>query len=203
MKNLKTSDELYKAIQIKEAGYWQTTSVEPEVEWIHYDKVFKPYLADNHFENVIDIGCGPAPYIFNDLVKCDTRTAVDPLIEFYASLERYQKWWNYSYPIACYKNIEQIPSKFFDAVFCLNCLDHVQDVGAMLDEIYRILAPNGYLFIEVDVNKPPDYMHPHSLSAIRLSKSMVPMMKTTLLESVTKSWKFSNDVFWYVGKDRR
>lgn len=50
---------------------------------------------------------------------------------------------------------EQLPfeSSFFDVVYCLSVLEHVQDVRQTIHEMVRVLRPGGTLFIDI-----PNYL---------------------------------------------
>jgi 2-polyprenyl-3-methyl-5-hydroxy-6-metoxy-1,4-benzoquinol methylase len=54
----------------------------------------------------------------------------------------------------------------FDAIFCFDVLEHVQDPGKTLDECYRVLRPGGRLFLVF-----PSYYQPleHHLSLVTLA----------------------------------
>lgn len=45
-----------------------------------------------------------------------------------------------------------IPSESVDAVYCISVLEHIPDFTLVLKEIYRILAPTGFLILTVDVD---------------------------------------------------
>jgi ubiquinone/menaquinone biosynthesis C-methylase UbiE len=46
------------------------------------------------------------------------------------------------------------PDSSFDFVLCCNVLDHMQEPGAVLKEVHRVLRPGGYFYLAVDVFSP-------------------------------------------------
>jgi ubiquinone/menaquinone biosynthesis C-methylase UbiE len=58
------------------------------------------------------------------------------------------------------------PDDFFDYVFCSNALDHFEDPALALREMKRIVKPDGFVIIVIDVFEPeyrrkPGTLHPH------------------------------------------
>jgi len=110
---------------------------------------------------VLDVGCGISSVLhFID----GERYGIDPLADEYKKL--------YSYPkeINIAKGFGEdlpFPDKYFDIVFCSNVLDHVTDPQKTIDEIYRVLKPNGYFVLTVEIFEEKtkrDPAHPHSLT---------------------------------------
>ena len=111
-------------------------------------------LPANRFagKKVLDIGCGPNPWIaaFTD---CDAY-GLDQLINEYRKLgfpmERFSQRLTYLKGGA-----ENIPAKdnFFDAVISVNAIDHVDNFAKAASEIKRVLKPNGEIRLEVHYHK--------------------------------------------------
>lgn len=107
---------------------------------------------------VIDVGCGISTVLH--FVK-GRRFGIDPLAQEYKEL--------YDYPrdITVLKSCgEEIPFKdaYFDVAFCSNVLDHVKNPRTTIDEIHRILAPDGFFIMTVELFEramPRDPAHPH------------------------------------------
>ena len=193
------SQKQYEAIQAKELKWWQNYPYKPEPSWKHYTAHFAPYFEP--FEIVGDIGCGPVPYIFNPIVGQETTWeaawAIDPLIFKYSHIAKYRKWWKHK-QICCTTDTGDIQDDYFDAVFALNVLDHVMDPKIMLLEIVRVLKPGGRLFLMVDIDRPPDAMHPHKIDSGWLLEQLVESYDVLMFKE-EKSWKFKSQVAWFVG----
>ena len=108
--------------------------------------------------SVLDAGCGPAG-VFTVLKK-NPVTAVDPLLEFYekelAPFDRGRFPW---VRFEC-RTVESLPGgPTYDAVFCLNAVNHMADWDAALDALVRHLKPGGTLVLSVDVHRFPFLKH--------------------------------------------
>lgn len=58
----------------------------------------------------------------------------------------------------------------FDNAYMLAVIEHIQDTGALLGEIRRVLVPGGKLFISVTENnhhRSPDHVHTFSADGLR------------------------------------
>ncbi len=98
---------------------------------------------------LLDVGCGPCS-IFRVLPGGGIRVQVDPVLD--------------PLLVATYKlegmriqaRGEELPLRdnTFDTVFCLNCLDHVQDPQLVVSEITRVIKPDGAFYLVVDLKDP-------------------------------------------------
>lgn len=121
---------------------------------------------------VLDAGCGPAG-VFTVLAKASV-TAVDPLLDSYDELPHFCRTdhpnvhWR-SVPLETYEE-----AGGYDYVFCLNVLNHVRDLSAVLRVLAAALDPDGTLVLSVDAHRhawlkplfrfiPGDVLHPHQL----------------------------------------
>ncbi len=57
-----------------------------------------------------------------------------------------------------------IPSDFVDVMFTMNAIDHVDDFPTMCNEILRVLKPGGYLISSFNLEEPPSFGEPQTLS---------------------------------------
>jgi len=190
------TEEKYKQVQRHELEWWRNNHIDVNWLWNTYLDVFEPWLRE--FECVVDIGCGPMPIFCSPRIQGERWIAVDPLFEEYNSIPYYTKY--HSGKIEFANEAGQVASNSADGVFCLNALDHVQDPGNMLVHLRRILKPGGRLYLFVDIDKPTDPMHLHTIRRDWLL-SKLSVLKLIELK-MNKSWKFANDVMWYVGEER-
>lgn len=76
------------------------------------------------------------------------RYGIDPLAD------KYKKVYSYPEGIDIRKGFgEQIPfpDEYFDIVFCSSALDHVTDPQKTIGETYRVLKPDGYYVLSVEI----------------------------------------------------
>lgn len=138
------------------------------------DLLLKTGIVLPHGAAVLDAGCGPAG-IFTVLSEFQV-DAVDPLIKQYeATLPHFHPA---DYPNVRFFNqpLESFnqPVKY-DAVFCLNAINHVADLNCSLDRLVSLVRPGGYFLLSVDAHNylwlkrlfrfvPADILHPHQFS---------------------------------------
>lgn len=121
--------------------------------------------------SVLDAGCGPAGIFM--IMSGQRVTAVDPLIIHYEhDLPHFS---SAHYPWVAFQRakIEDLPpNPIYDYVFCLNAINHVEDLPRALDALTSQLAPGGTLVLSVDTHRfsglkylfrllPGDVLHPH------------------------------------------
>ncbi len=119
----------------------------------------------------LDAGCGPAG-IFTILDRQKV-VALDPL------LDAYQQTLN-QFNTKDYPNVKFVVSPLehyrekhaFDFIFCLNAINHVADLDACWDNLFRLTKPGSRLLISIDAHNhrffkhifrrlPGDVLHPH------------------------------------------
>jgi SAM-dependent methyltransferase len=194
---MKVNDHRYRMAQKAELDFWRNTEIDPRRPWWYYDRKFLPHLTRCGL--AVEVGCGPVPYLLNHNVLFREGYAVDPLILKYAQMVKYHP----HRAAACEKALHLITSTrsivddFADTTFCLNTLDHVQAPGEFIQELVRIT--NKRLFLYTDVDKPVDQAHPHNISTDWLETVLREHFFIELIE-VGCSWKFKNDIFWFVGR---
>lgn len=100
-------------------------------------------------ESLIDIGCGTGEFIvqlrerFNTLVGIDTNSHA---IEF--TVKRVGKDRNILLQCGELDSFH-FPAEHFDVCLCLDVLEHVKDLPALLKEIHRILRPGAEMIVTV------------------------------------------------------
>jgi 2-polyprenyl-6-hydroxyphenyl methylase/3-demethylubiquinone-9 3-methyltransferase len=151
-------------LQWKQA-YWQQF-IQPVNKYI-------PELFSEEKLQVLDAGCGPAGIFM--ILQQHHVTAIDPLLHEYERLPHFSKS-NYAevnfVPVALE---DFIAEKMFDVVFCLNAINHVNNIQLSVNNLYNIIKPGGYMVLSVDAHRnsflkrifqfvPGDILHPHQFS---------------------------------------
>ena len=124
-------------------------------------------------KTILDAGCGPAGIFI--ILKGNTVDAIDPLLDKYESLPHFKPE---SYAWTQFKNmpIEALNEhEKYDFIFCMNAINHVNDIDKCYDNLVKSLKPDGYLIISTDAHKynflkkifqliPGDMLHPVQLN---------------------------------------
>ncbi len=127
-----------------------------------------PFLLP--YGKILDAGCGPAG-IFMVLPDKEVK-AIDPLLDQYEYLPHFSKT---DYPWVSFENISLesfSTNQKYDTIFCLNAINHVDDIQKSLDVLFQTIKPGGQLIISTDAHKykwlkkifqwlPGDILHPH------------------------------------------
>lgn len=140
--------------------------------WKELVTALSAYIPMNPGSLVLDAGCGPAG-IF--MVFEENRVeAIDPLLDKYKNLAHFQPekfaWTSFrTMPLESLDETEK-----YDLIFCMNAINHVNNIALCCDNLLRALNPNGHLVISTDVHKhsmvkklfqwiPGDVLHPVQL----------------------------------------
>jgi 2-polyprenyl-3-methyl-5-hydroxy-6-metoxy-1,4-benzoquinol methylase len=171
----------WKISQYLEARWWKCyLSNKPKDEYLQWKKdywhKFLKYaegigLFDKPM-NVLDAGCGPAGIFM--VLQHHSVDAVDPLLYQYEQLQHFNK--------IDYPHVNFIQSKlegyrkenFYDVVFCLNAINHVEDLQLALQNLSASLKTNGTLLMSIDAHRfsalkylfrliSGDMLHPHQM----------------------------------------
>ena len=124
-------------------------------------------------QEILDAGCGPAG-IFMVLTPQHHLTALDPLLDEYEKKLEHFKKENYPAVKFVSQSLESFNSggKNFDYVFCLNAINHVNDLELAVDNLVHLTKPGGVLIVSIDAHRskflkyifsalPGDILHPH------------------------------------------
>ncbi|MCB0507345.1 MAG: methyltransferase domain-containing protein [Bacteroidetes bacterium] len=168
----------WKLAQTLEYKWWQNylknKDVSTYLDWkLNYWKDFlvdiSSIIETPSNKTILDAGCGPAG-IFMAL-DGNKVTAIDPLLDKYATLEHYQQE-KYPYTTFIQSSIEAYKEQEkFDIIYCLNAINHVNEIELCYDNLIAALKPNGYLIISTDAHRhqflkkifqliPGDVLHP-------------------------------------------
>lgn len=122
-------------------------------------------------QRVLDAGCGPAG-IFMEMESNDV-DAIDPLYNAYKA--RFPELFTFYRPNVHFHNAQieaySAPQPY-DFIYCLNCINHVQNMENALQNLYALGAPNATLILTTDAHNyaflkfifslvPGDILHPH------------------------------------------
>lgn len=208
-----TSSTRWKKAQEYERGYWEEAAqhaaagVAAQIdfyEWRAGELVKRLRglgeggLVDGT-RRFVELGSGPVGVL--PFLPAKVKVAVDPLNRFYSSnpaLTSFRK------PDVTYIEApgEKVPleSGSFDLLIMENCIDHVQDVDAVMSEIRRLLAPSGVLYLTVNARSRPGYLvhrvlaklaldpgHPHTFTDARF-RAMLARHGFDLMQFETGSW---------------
>lgn len=92
--------------------------------------------------SVLDVGCGDSPYRF--LLNED-------YVKYYGIDIEGAKHFDYNNNGVTFFNGEEIPfdDNKFDAIICTEVLEHVENYQKLINEMYRVLRPNGTAIITI------------------------------------------------------
>jgi SAM-dependent methyltransferase len=173
----------WKTAQQYERNYWAGVSSEitsgsaPQFEWYRWraEQLVKRLRGlgldalTTGMACILEVGSGPvgvAAYFPGKM-----RIAVDPLHTFYETDEVLTALRN---PAVQYRPGvgEKIPSESgsCDLVVIENCIDHVQDVARVVDELNRVLRPGGVLYLTVNSRTAVGYYMHRLLSCLRIDR---------------------------------
>lgn len=153
-----------------ELSYWAKRYVDEDKLFsnAHYKDIFlnmSQQISDDFISNKIiaDFGCGPRGSLAW-AKKANLRFGIDILADAYLELFHNNIENHNTIYVKCTENYIPIPSNFFDIVFTLNALDHVDNLSQVSSEIERILKPGGELIGSFNIGEPPTPSEPQTLS---------------------------------------
>lgn len=124
---------------------------------------------------ILDAGCGPAG-IFMALPN-HRIDAVDPLLPAYEKNLRVFDKSHYPNTRFIHNRLEDFKDEQgYDYIYCMNAINHVDNIALSLDNLARCLKPTGKMILTVDVHRhnwlkgifkvlPGDILHPHQYDA--------------------------------------
>ncbi|MCF8370339.1 MAG: class I SAM-dependent methyltransferase [Bacteroidales bacterium] len=108
-----------------------------------------PHLAGKHYVSLLEIGTGSGVFIPELSKYCDTLTTCD-IHSYVDPINKICEHFNISHCSYSTQSIEKtnFGSNSFDAIVAVSVLEFVDDLDAAVDEIKRILKPDG-VFITI------------------------------------------------------
>ncbi len=148
-----------------ELAFWRKTlppGVRVENGYYEYlfTTLFTLQLQDYQGRRVLDVGCGPRGSLeWATMVR--QRVGLDPLASSYRAFGTARHAMEY---IEAGSESMPFATGAFDLVASFNSLDHVTDLDRTIEELARVLAPDGRLLLIAEVNHEPTLTEPITFS---------------------------------------
>ncbi len=106
-------------------------------------KIVWAQLGDIHEKNILDFGSGEG-VTANHFAKNNNVVAIEPSEEMLTN-----RWHDYEYKQiqGDITNLAEFDDNTFDVIICHNVLEYVEDKKSIIEELHRVLKPNGILSI--------------------------------------------------------
>lgn len=178
--------------------------------WQNLLEKIKAHLMLPQNAALLDAGCGPAG-IFIALPKQYQIDAIDPLLMRYEqNLAHFNKN-EYEHVHFEAITIEQLAKQqHYNAIFCLNAINHVANLSLCLDKLNDALKKEGTLFISIDTHNyaffkqlfrllPGDMLHPHQYD-LEDYKNMLTARNIQIIDTICLKKAFLFDYHLIIGK---
>ncbi len=161
--------------EISEKAFTKKFVNENKARWYYIASAIKKNPSDFKKSVILDLGNGPCGLL--NASEAFTKIGVDPNNFLYK-----QNKILYNIPkniIYLTTHAESIPimDETFDVITCVNVLDHTNEPLSILNEIKRLLKPNGLFFLSVDTRKPAEtsIVHPHAINKSQILRWSKPL----------------------------
>lgn len=147
--------------------------------YLQWKRSYWQSFIEDHIPHIgsscLDLGCGPAG-IFT-VIGDNKVTAVDPLIEEYEySLKHFSREMYPDIRFITSKMESFSDSKTYDTIFCLNAINHVDDLYASIENIAAYMHDDSSAYVSTDAHRfgffqqifkwiPADALHPHQYTS--------------------------------------
>ncbi|MDB5227522.1 MAG: Methyltransferase type 11 [Bacteroidota bacterium] len=177
-----TASRKWKLAQALEYKWWQNYLQKKDVSkyldwkrnyWNNLLLSLSEYIEFPVGKNILDAGCGPAGIFM--VLSGNTVDALDPLLDRYKSLEHFipEKYPRINFINASIEALDH--EEKYDLIFCMNAINHVNDIELCYDNLVKALKSGGYLIISTDAHRheflkkifqliPGDVLHPVQLN---------------------------------------
>ena len=111
-------------------------------------KIARNWVTARQPQNLLDIGCGTG-YLAREIKNDHPHIKIHGLDFSKTAIEHASSFLEESWRLNI--DVEDIPSpdRYYDAVICMEFLEHVYDITHVLKEIKRVLKPGGTALISV------------------------------------------------------
>ena len=180
MRAAQTAEKRWEAAQNAEKQFWKGRHFDFQIFPKELELLKKHHIKTEN-KKILEIGSGPTGIV--NVLK-GKRYAIDPLMDLFLSNCDLPKQIKYIRGKG-----EDLPfaDKFFDIIFCLNTLDHVDSPYKILKESYRCLKKDGLFFIALNCYSPQtvwikefsenigagDICHPHSYTTDKIKNALI------------------------------
>jgi ubiquinone/menaquinone biosynthesis C-methylase UbiE len=93
------------------------------------------------------------------------------------------------------KSAEPFPDSQFDVVISVNALDHVQNFETAISEIYRVLKPNGKIYLSFNYQDQPTATEPIVLSDKRVEEVLSVYFAFAKVKSEPTEFGYSKNCY--------
>jgi 2-polyprenyl-3-methyl-5-hydroxy-6-metoxy-1,4-benzoquinol methylase len=123
------------------------------VKKVEIPGMIKDILEKKRLSKIIDLGCGDGGLILSILKNYENKkiTGVDASPRRILDLKKKIKGQKFLCRDISSMNLGK---NKFDLVICTQVIEHVEDDRKLVDEIFKILKPKGYLYISSVIKKP-------------------------------------------------
>ena len=171
-----------------ELKYWEKTGLKKGKDfYAKYLELVGLTSAELQGLIVADFGCGPFGGVLSILPPARVAYPIDVLAE------EYNRWGCCPYPILAFDGRTTIlPANSCDRTFCLNTIDHTTRPEPIMAELWRILKPDGLLYLHLHLRQPDQLnkIHPFAWSEADVRRRFDSF---ELLKLQIHEWDWIND----------
>ncbi len=172
--------------------YWHNNASSIKVMFNCYCEEFS--INKNTFKNkiIVDIGCGPMGTL--SPFEAKLKFGVDILANIYHREFDLAKH-NIIY-LNCHAHQLPFLDEFVDVVLSRNALDHVDNFEKTIEEIWRVLKPNGEIYLSINISHRRTLTEPHVISERRLTSAL--KNRFTYTQEIKKKYLAEKHRVWII-----
>jgi 2-polyprenyl-3-methyl-5-hydroxy-6-metoxy-1,4-benzoquinol methylase len=163
--------------------------------WKEYLDKMAGFVSLKAGDRILDAGCGPSGIFV--VLESHHPDALDPLVDEYEKVPHFKRA---MYPTVRFftDTLEDFrPDAPYDTVFCMNAINHVDNLAKGYDALAAATKPGGTLVVTIDAHNhgffkwlfrtiPGDILHPHQYDepeyAAMLTKRGFTVVDTQVVE---------------------